>query len=159
MKHHRPVHAVPRFAPAAAGRRLRTFTATAVVLLAAASLVWLSTWLMPAHRASDPASTRTSATAPTNAKWHPGILRANGLRIVVNGRSDAAQVLDPKRFSQGEVVHGYRVARQIPGLLNQLYCWCGCEDRGVHRSTCNASKTTWRRIAPSAAARQRSPTT
>ncbi|MEO5669895.1 MAG: PCYCGC motif-containing (lipo)protein [Ramlibacter sp.] len=108
--------------------------AVAAILLAAAGLVWLSTWLMPAHHAAESVSTRTGAATTTTAQWHPGILRADGLRIVVSGRSDAAQVLDPRLFSQGEVIHSYRVARKIPGLLNQLYCWCGCEDRGVHRS-------------------------
>ena len=54
--------------------------------------------------------------------------------IVVSGRSDASHVLDPTRFSQPEVSHSYWVARQIPALLNKLYCWCGCENRGIHRS-------------------------
>ena len=62
------------------------------------------------------------------------MLRPDGLRIVVTGRNDASKVLDPQRFSQAEVRHGYWVARQVPALLNKLYCWCGCENRGEHRS-------------------------
>lgn len=134
MKHHHPLHGVSPSRLPAVRRRLRTSLAVAAVLLAAAGVVWFSMWLMPAHRAAVSASVRTGAAAATSTAWHPGMLRADGLRIVVSGRSDAAQVLEPKRFSRAEVIHSYWVARQIPGLLNQLYCWCGCENRGVHRS-------------------------
>lgn len=57
-----------------------------------------------------------------------------GLRIIPSGRSDAAVVLEPARFTDVETRHAYWVATQIPAVLNQLYCWCGCENRGVHRS-------------------------
>ena len=67
-------------------------------------------------------------------RWSVGQLRPDGLRIVVSGRSDASHVLDPNRFSQPDVRHGYWIATQIPALLNQLYCWCGCENHGQHRS-------------------------
>lgn len=43
-------------------------------------------------------------------------------------------VLDPARFADDKVRHAYWIATQIPDVLNQLYCWCGCEKRGVHRS-------------------------
>lgn len=66
--------------------------------------------------------------------WVVGELRENGLRIIPSGRSDAGAVLDPERFPDGPVRHAYWVATQIPETLNQLYCWCGCENRGVHRS-------------------------
>ncbi len=66
--------------------------------------------------------------------WSVGQLRPDGLRIVVTGRSDAGHVLDPNEFARADVRHAYWVATQIPALLNQLYCWCGCENRGVHRS-------------------------
>jgi hypothetical protein len=62
------------------------------------------------------------------------MLRPDGLRIIPSGRSDASHVLDPNRFSRPEVRHAYWVATQIPATLNQLYCWCGCENRGAHRS-------------------------
>ena len=68
------------------------------------------------------------------AGWTVGELRPNGLRIVPTGRSDASRVLDPEQFSDPEVRRAYEIATQIPGVLNQLYCWCGCENRGVHRS-------------------------
>ncbi len=34
----------------------------------------------------------------------------------------------------GKTRHAYWIATQIPEVMNQLYCWCGCENRGVHRS-------------------------
>ena len=66
--------------------------------------------------------------------WQVGELRPDGLRIIPSGRSDASAVLDPARFADAKVRHAYWVATQIPEVLNQLYCWCGCENRGVHRS-------------------------
>ena len=66
--------------------------------------------------------------------WTVGELRPDGLRIIPSGRSDASAVLDPAQFADSSVRHAYWVATQIPEVLNQLYCWCGCENRGVHRS-------------------------
>ena len=63
-----------------------------------------------------------------------GELRPSGLRIVPTGRSDAAAVLPPEQFT-GRVRNAYWIATQIPEVLNQLYCWCGCIDRGEHRSS------------------------
>ncbi|MFM0597238.1 PCYCGC motif-containing (lipo)protein [Paraburkholderia dilworthii] len=71
---------------------------------------------------------------PAVAAWHVGMLRPDGLRIVPSGRSDASRVLNPNQFADKEVRHAYWVATQIPATLNKLYCWCGCENRGVHRS-------------------------
>ncbi|WP_281663756.1 MULTISPECIES: PCYCGC motif-containing (lipo)protein [Paraburkholderia] len=66
--------------------------------------------------------------------WRAGMLRPDGLRIIPAGRSDASHVLNPNQFADKAVRHAYWVATQIPATLNKLYCWCGCEDRGVHRS-------------------------
>lgn len=66
--------------------------------------------------------------------WTVGELRPNGLRIKPSGRSDASAVLDPDQFDRAEVRRAYRIATEIPKVLNNLYCWCGCENRGVHRS-------------------------
>ena len=68
------------------------------------------------------------------ATWQVGMLRPNGLRIIPSGRSDASHVLDPNQFSDKDIRHSYWVATQIPAVLNQLYCWCGCENTGEHRS-------------------------
>ena len=66
--------------------------------------------------------------------WQVGELRADGLRIVPTGRADASTVLAPGQFADSATRHAYWVATQIPEVLNQLYCWCGCENTGQHRS-------------------------
>ncbi|MBI5718717.1 MAG: hypothetical protein HZC37_13635 [Burkholderiales bacterium] len=62
------------------------------------------------------------------------MLRPDGLRLIVTGHDDASKVLGAEHFSRSEVRNGYRIARRIPAVLNKLYCWCGCENRGEHRS-------------------------
>ncbi|MBR7896196.1 hypothetical protein KDW83_30280 [Burkholderia multivorans] len=62
------------------------------------------------------------------------MLRPDGLRIISSGVSDASHVLNPVQFPDIAVRHAYWVATQIPATLNKLYCWCGCENRGEHRS-------------------------
>ncbi len=68
------------------------------------------------------------------AQWTVGELRDDGLRIIPSGRSKNSAVLDPRQFERREVRRAYAIAQEIPEVLNQLYCWCGCENRGVHRS-------------------------
>ena len=81
------------------------------------------------------ADVASGAVIPTSdTGWTVGELRSDGLRIIPSGRSDASAVLDPARFADSSVRHAYWVATQIPEVVNQLYCWCGCENRGVHRS-------------------------
>jgi hypothetical protein len=56
--------------------------------------------------------------------------------IVPTGRSDASAVLDPAGFSDDQQRHAYMAAREIPAVLNQLYCWCHCRESTIfhHRS-------------------------
>ena len=56
--------------------------------------------------------------------------------VVATGRSDASFVLDPTRFADRRQREAYAAARQIPAMLNQLYCWCGCKENPAthHRS-------------------------
>ncbi|CAN5843905.1 hypothetical protein BH23GEM5_BH23GEM5_20390 [soil metagenome] len=75
-----------------------------------------------------------SALASADTAWSVGELRENGLRIIPIGSSDASAVLDLEQYT-GKTRNAYWIATQIPEVLNQLYCWCGCENRGVHRST------------------------
>lgn len=70
----------------------------------------------------------------SQADWEVGELRENGLRIVPSGSSEAGAVLSSAQFAAEPVRNAYWIATQIPETLNQLYCWCGCQDRGVHRS-------------------------
>lgn len=61
-------------------------------------------------------------------------LNERGLRVSGDGRNDATQVLDPGQFRVRAVRDAYAIAQSIPEILNQLYCWCGCIDGGLHRS-------------------------
>lgn len=45
----------------------------------------------------------------------------------------AAITLDPQAFA-GEARETYRIARDRPGLLAELYCYCKCDTRLGHRS-------------------------
>jgi len=66
--------------------------------------------------------------------WEVGELRANGLRLVPSGPSDASAVLDPSSFEHPMSRELYGIAAEIPAIMNQLYCWCGCVKQGRHRS-------------------------
>jgi hypothetical protein len=56
--------------------------------------------------------------------------------IVPTGRSDASAVLDPAGFTIPKQHDAYAAAREIPVVLNQLYCWCHCRESTIfhHRS-------------------------
>lgn len=134
MKHRTP-HARARPArPPAAKRPDRHLVALVAGLLVMVGVTLLVILLRPVQPASQAAANAQPAQSSADSGWTVGMLRADGLRIVVTGREDASQVLDPERFSRPEVRHGYWIAKQIPALLNKLYCWCGCENRGIHRS-------------------------
>lgn len=66
--------------------------------------------------------------------WEVGELRANGLRLMPSGPSDASAVLDPASFDHPMSRELYGIAAEIPGIMNQLYCWCGCVEQDRHRS-------------------------
>jgi hypothetical protein len=88
----------------------------------------------PAFAANDRARSGALASlASADTAWSVGELRENGLRIIPIGSNDASAVLDPEQYT-GKTRNAYWIATQIPEVLNQLYCWCGCENRGVHRS-------------------------
>lgn len=109
----------------------RALVLVLIAVGAGVGLAWMS------HRAGHPAAAAVprAGDPPSGvAGWSVGELRPDGLRIVPSGRNDAADVLDPDRFQRPEVRQAYRIATEIPETLNQLYCWCGCENRGVHRS-------------------------
>jgi len=48
-------------------------------------------------------------------------------------RHEKQQTLSPTLFS-GSVAAAYAVARQIPALLDQLYCYCRCRENHGHKS-------------------------
>lgn len=135
MKHksRRTPHATaPRRDAPTETRRFPTFLVLVAAGLAAALLIIVK--LIPVQPSDRQSGAAQSARLADGSTWTVGMLRPDGLRLVVSGRNDASEVLDSQRFSRPEVRHGYWVAAQIPQMLNQLYCWCGCENRGVHRS-------------------------
>lgn len=117
-------------APRAKARSLiRAFIVLALVLSVGGSLA--ASYIGPAPSGPE---TRRVADDSGRIDQRVGEVRPNGLRIVPTGRSDASAVLDPEQFT-GRVRHAYWIATEIPEVLNQLYCWCGCIDRGEHRSS------------------------
>ena len=132
-RHAKPSHT--RAAQPAATSKRRQFPITTVIAgLALASVVLIAIWLIPVQELARIEAPTEPAQASGIPTWKVGMLRPDGLRIVVTGSTDASKVLDPQGFSRSEVRHGYWVATQIPEVLNKLYCWCGCENRGIHRS-------------------------
>ncbi|MCS3635710.1 hypothetical protein GGP57_003050 [Salinibacter ruber] len=127
-------------------KRLLLFFGLGAGLAASALAVYTWTQSAGGNRSSGPTasvqqSSRPNATPEAASEdWQVGQLRPNGLRIKPSGRSDASAVLDPDPFTRREVKNAYRIAHEIPSTLNKLYCWCGCENRGVHRSNLGCFK-------------------
>lgn len=48
-------------------------------------------------------------------------------------RRETRPTLSPALFT-GEVASAYQVARDIPEVLDQLYCYCQCEENFGHKS-------------------------
>jgi hypothetical protein len=51
----------------------------------------------------------------------------------VLGRRETRPTLDPALFV-GKAALAHRVAREIPDVLDQLYCYCQCDKSVGHRS-------------------------
>jgi hypothetical protein len=49
------------------------------------------------------------------------------------GRRETRPTLDPARFV-GKAAAAHKVAREIPDVLDQLYCYCGCDKHQGHKS-------------------------
>lgn len=120
--------------PAKHAMKQRGVKPVIATVLAMACIALLVLWLNPVPKNGQTGAGGIRPRASADSQWQVGTLRSDGLRIVVSGHDDASAVLDPHRFTRPEVRHGYWIATQIPALLNKLYCWCGCENRGVHRS-------------------------
>ena len=76
------------------------------------------------------------ATAVVISLNRPSPISGKAPVIAPTGRSDASAVLDPTSFSDDQQRHAYMAAREIPAVLNQLYCWCHCRESTIfhHRS-------------------------
>jgi len=48
-------------------------------------------------------------------------------------RRETRPTLDPAQFV-GKAAAAHRVAREIPDVLDQLYCYCGCDKHQGHKS-------------------------
>ena len=105
----------------------------ALVIAIPTVLVWGPSFV---HRLTGSTAVAINTSNPIQQipGWRVGMLLPDGLRIMPTGRNDASHVLAPKQFHDRAVQHAYWVATQIPATLNKLYCWCGCENRGEHRS-------------------------
>lgn len=107
-RHHLPKDRSPE--PRAALRPRRHRAVIAAMMAGLASVMLLAIWLVPVPPSPQPAAhaDRTQTSEPSG--WTVGMLRPDGLRIIVTGREDASAVLDPQRVSQAEVRHGYWIA-------------------------------------------------
>src|SRR5882724_8652927 len=76
------------------------------------------------------------ATAVVISLDRPSPVSGKAPVIAPSGRADASAVLDPASFSDGKQRHAYMAAREVPAVLNQLYCWCHCRESTIfhHRS-------------------------
>ena len=98
-------------APRKRARRL-VLVVLAVLVALAVPLIW---------RAATP---RGDAAAPVLIAAAPGTVRA---------RRETRPTLDPKRFV-GKAAVGHQIAREIPDVLDQLYCYCECDKTSGHKS-------------------------
>jgi hypothetical protein len=79
--------------------------------LVLAALVW---WAGP------PASPASSSGSPLGA-------------VAVRARRETRPTLDPALFV-GKARRAHEVARAIPDVLDQLYCYCQCDKHAGHKS-------------------------
>jgi hypothetical protein len=100
--------------------RTRSLRGSRVTWIAAAVLVVIGAVAVVAWRSS-PApipDTRLAAAAPGAA---------------VHVRRETRPTLDPARFV-GKAAVTHQIARDIPDVLDQLYCYCQCDKSVGHKS-------------------------
>lgn len=49
-------------------------------------------------------------------------------------RGETRETLDPSLFKDARVRSAYQVARDVPWLLDSIYCYCFCEESFRHKS-------------------------
>jgi hypothetical protein len=49
-------------------------------------------------------------------------------------RGETRATLDPNLFQDPQVREAYRVAKEIPWVLDSIYCFCYCEESLGHKS-------------------------
>jgi hypothetical protein len=99
----------------AGGRRLlwAGVAGLGLVLGAAGLVVWLGDF---------------GAGAPT-----PSVTRAVDGGGAIVARRETRPTLDPALFV-GKARAAHQVAREIPGVLDRLYCYCECDKHAGHKS-------------------------
>ena len=69
------------------------------------------------------------AQAPASAPRLPSSPAASSTAA----RRETRPTLDPGQFV-GKAAAAHRVAREIPDVLDELYCYCGCDKHQGHKS-------------------------
>jgi hypothetical protein len=49
-------------------------------------------------------------------------------------RGETRATLDPNMFSDPATRQAYQIARDIPWVLDSIYCYCHCEESAGHKS-------------------------
>ena len=82
--------------------------------------------IVVAWQAQTPAPVNSSQPA-VSAKLPPGML------VPAVARRETRPTLDPALFV-GKAALAHQVAREIPDVLDQLYCYCYCDKHMGHKS-------------------------
>ena len=72
-----------------------------------------------------------SRTEPTKLAIGPAL--STGAAAPAPARRETRPTLDPARFV-GKAARAHQVAREIPDVLDQLYCYCECDKHVGHKS-------------------------
>jgi hypothetical protein len=70
-----------------------------------------------------------AASAVGVAQAEPSIQKDESLR-----RGETRATLDPGIFRDSRVRNAYRIARDVPWLLDSIYCYCYCDESFSHKS-------------------------
>jgi len=88
----------------------------------ALALIIVSLWVGVVLLRGVDAPSQRSAASPPSSPASPS-----------TGRRETRPTLDPAQFV-GKAAAAHRVAREIPDVLDQLYCYCGCDKHQGHKS-------------------------
>ncbi len=62
------------------------------------------------------------------AQKNPSVQKDESLR-----KGETRATLDPNLFNDARVREAYRVAKEIPWVLDSIYCYCKCEESPTFR--------------------------
>jgi hypothetical protein len=107
-------HQDPRATPGPGYRWLGAVGALSALLLIGGGLAW-----------------RALSSAPAGPTGGPALAAPDPAPAVA--RRETRPTLDPARFV-GKARAAHQVAREIPDVLDRLYCYCECDKHMGHRS-------------------------